>query len=360
MSETWENISKKLQDGKDYVYLMNKIDEKDANTMSKLCDMILKFEDENIVLEKIQDFVSISVPITKVIDTLFLLLQKYPTNEKIQAQCICCIADCNIYQNATYEKTNYKEGVKLIFHSYNYVRKHFDDYDKGMFYRYCLQALRLFAVDHDIFSDEITDIYNMCKETKVNDEDIINIEHVYTQLKFRSCYNPNQLFQFLWINNETEWTHDQLSDICKFPFVGVFPNILMYMLIQQLNRQEMYLIHLEYQETGVKRDHSHIHDVKPCNKPYKLDDGTIVMSKVMGDIFEEFAPDHVMKIVKKNRELSDNKCENRDEYQNIPFEYAQTNYYINLGLGHPIMMYHLIMKFYKIMDKIDEIKFDNT
>ena len=191
----WNELSKKLQDGKNYEYMLDKIDE---NDMSRLCDLILQFDDKEKIFEKIQDFAIINVPIPKVIDTLFLLLKKYPNTDEIQAQCICCIASCNIYQNATYEKTDYKEGVTLILHAYNYVNKYFGDYHKGYFYRYCLQALRLFAIDYDIFTDEITDIYNMCKETDVDNEDIIDIEHIYTQLKFRNCYNPEKVFNFLW------------------------------------------------------------------------------------------------------------------------------------------------------------------
>lgn len=353
----WDELSEKLKNGKKYEYMLDTIDEQDANNMSKLCDIILQFDDEEKVFEKIEDFAAIGIPIPKVIDTQFLLLHKYPNNEELQAGCVCIIAHCNIYQNATYEKTDYKEGVKLILHAYKYVTKYFDDYDKAMFYRYCLQALRLFAIDHDIFTDEITDIYNMCKKTKVDDEDIIDVDHVYIQLKFQSCYNPEKVFNFLWMNNETDFSSEELLNISKFPFVGYFPNIFMYMIIKQLNRQQLYKIYLEFMKTGVKGDYEkYDKDIKPCNLPYKLEDGTFIMSKIMGELIEEFAPDNVMKKVRKNRELYDNKCEDPDEYQKISFEYAQTDYYINLGLGNPILMYHLIMKFYKIMDEITELK----
>ena len=344
----WDDISNKLKNCKGYEYIVDTIDEQDANSMSKLCDLILQFDDEEKVFEKIQDFAIIFVPIPKVIDTLFLLLKKYPDTKEIQAQCVCCIASCNLHQNATYEKTDYNDGVQLILHAYSYVNKYFDEFDKGMFYRYCLQALRLFALHHDIYTDKITDIYNMCKNTEV-DTDIIDVEHVYTQLKFRSCYNANKVFSFLISSNNIN-LYEESSLINHYDFIGRAHSILMYLIINEVHQQDHYI---KFLKTGVKEEYKPIKVLYPYRPP-ENDNGDTFVNSIFMRLFEEFAPDNVMKKMRNNMEVS-----NEEDYEQLPFEYSKLDFFVNLGLGYSIFMYHLIIKFYKNMDEITELQKNN-
>lgn len=346
----WDLLAKELKNADDYIYVMNTIPRNLVDKMKTLCNMLLVFDDENDIYNRISKLYEIHIPIPAVIDTLFTLLQRHKS-KKIQIGAICTITYCNIHQNCTYKKTEYETGVSLILEAFDNIQ----NTNEPAFYVCCMQSLRMFAVDYDIYSDnseKITEIYLKCKDIKSNN---IDVEHLYKQLQFRSLYNPMKVFNVIMKNiaptNDIELQHKpEWTKMTKFDFIGKVPNILMYLLIEEVHQQDKYIELLQTNKTTyipIKDTYPH----KLTNK-----DGRFMINGVFDKLFYEFAPPNVIQKMNKNRQLAKDKNTNNDEYDKIPFEYAKTEYFIHLGLGFPIFMYHLIMKFYKNMDIIEKSK----
>ena len=338
--DRWNQTIQYLQQSCNYVYEIDKIPNKYVLLMNMLCELLLEFDNgkEELICKKLEDIVSVHVPVPILIDTLFKILNKYPNNVKIQAQCIYCIATCNIHQNATYEETNYKEGVRLVLHSFHIVHTYFTNVNhtyKSMFYRYCLQVLRLFALDYDIYSENsstISEIYHLCKEYPIDIDDI-DVDHIYTQLKFRSCYNAMDIINKI-IGDKINQNQEKWSIMSNYPFIGKAPNLAMYYVIEELNLQNTYINKIE----------------KHVSITQKIKN-TSTHSLFMKLLFE-FAPTNVIKRNIHNQKLHQQHCDDPNKFKQIPFEYAKMDKYIDIGYGFPILMYHFVMKYCDNMKQI--------
>lgn len=63
--------------------------EEDENNMRKLCKMIESFDKSDEVFERLTSLFDFSI--VEVIDAAFHLLNKFPNNPYLQAQCVCLI-----------------------------------------------------------------------------------------------------------------------------------------------------------------------------------------------------------------------------------------------------------------------------
>ena len=80
--DRWNQTIQYLQQSCNYVYEIDKIPNKYVLLMNMLCELLLEFDNgkEELICKKLEDIVSVHVPVPILIDTLFKILNKYPNN----------------------------------------------------------------------------------------------------------------------------------------------------------------------------------------------------------------------------------------------------------------------------------------
>lgn len=161
--------------------------EYEQENMRELCKMMQKFDNSNEAFDRIGNLFEFTV--VEVIDTAFHLLNRFPNNPYLQAQCICLLRYVLCDNNVDISPDNLKENINTIVKAIHIVNSSITLDDE-----YCENVHEML---HGFTTNCIAILYNLGVKDKKNEVCLKNLTKMYnayvkddpdTEEYYKKCY----------------------------------------------------------------------------------------------------------------------------------------------------------------------------